>query len=153
MYSLDFNPQAAIGLAVTLALGFGVGSLVRSAGASLGELTPPNEQVREQWRDLVTLETGGRWIGHVERPLFFAAAWLNGWVLLSAWLVMKTALYWQGSTFAAYPSEPPNVDQTAYLAAKRRLHSHYVTTLLVGTAANLLAAFIGLAVGQWLRFE
>jgi hypothetical protein len=63
---------------------------------------------------------------------------------------MKTAFYWQGANFPTHPQEVPRPEELAYLAAKRRLGSHHVTTALVGTGANILAAFVGAAIGKWL---
>jgi hypothetical protein len=72
-------------------------------------------------------------------------------VLLGAWLVMKTALYWQSANFIDFPKQPPNAEDVAYLAANRRLGSNYVGTLLVGTGANIVLALLGVAVAKWIR--
>jgi hypothetical protein len=136
---------------VTIALGFGVGCLVRSVGAAL-PTPPPNEEPATValWNRLTGQNTGGRWIGNVERVVFFAACWSGQWLLLSSWLVFKLALYWQGANFSALPEKDPAAD-LAWLVARRQLGTHHVATVLVGTGANIVLALVGVAVGKWIR--
>lgn len=143
--------QILIGLLVTLLLGFAVGPLVRHISGKI-PIPPPvgaDTALVTEWQRLATQHTGGVWIGAVERPIFFAACWLQAWLLLSAWLVFKLALYWQGANFTAFPRSMPDAQQLAWIAAKRQLGTHHVATALVGTGANLGAAFIGVAIGKW----
>ena len=76
MIGIQPNWHALIGLGVTIALGFGVGCLVRRVGDSIGPLPPPSSETAAQWANLVAQKTGGSWIGHVERPIFFASLWI-----------------------------------------------------------------------------
>lgn len=106
------------------------------------------------WEKLRKMKTAGSAIGHVERPIFFAALWItNGWPILSSWLVFKLAYYWQSANFTAFPLDPPNKEQGAWLVAKRQLGTHHVATALVGTGANIVLALVGVAVGKWIRFQ
>ena len=145
---IAFNPDAMIGLAVTLALGFGVKPLVKWVGDSL-PIEPHNSDLEPYWAKLREMKAAGEWIGHIERPMFFAALWItNGWPILSSWLVFKLAYYWQGANFTSYPVEPPSKEQAAYIVAKRQIGTHHVATSLVGTGANILIALIGVVVGN-----
>ena len=87
-----------------------------------------------------------------ERPIFFAAFWIAGaWPLISTWLVFKLAFYWQSANFTAFPQSAPDPKEAEYLVAKRQLGTHHVATSLVGTAANIVLALVGVAVGKWVR--
>ena len=45
------------------------------------------------WAKLRTMETGGGMIGHLERPIFFAALWIaGGWPILTSWLVFSESV-------------------------------------------------------------
>ena len=110
---------------------------------------PHNSELEPFWAKLREMHTAGKWIGHLERPIFFAALWAtNGWPIIASWLVFKLAYYWQGANFTAYPLEPPTKEQAAYIVAKRQIGTHHVATSLVGTAANILIALIGVTVGN-----
>ena len=154
MPHFDPNMNALLGLAVTMVFGWLVVPLIiRYISHKLRPLPPPSEATREQWKKLMELRTGGEYIGHVERPIFFAALWFpNAWFLLSSWLVFKLALYWQGVNFAAFPEKPPGWVEVEYLYARRKLGSHNVTTLLVGTGANIVIALIGVAAGTCINW-
>ncbi len=153
MISIQPNWYAVIGLGVTVLLGLGVGRLVRHVGDSIGPLPAPSAETTTQWERLAAQKTGGAWIGHIERVIFFAALWIAGaWPILSSWLVFKLAFYWQGANFTALPTSAPDAKEAEYLAAKRQLGTHHVSTALVGTGANIVVALIGVAVGRWTRF-
>jgi hypothetical protein len=147
------NWYALLGLGVTVILGFGTKCLVEHVGNSL-PIESPNTDLEPYWDKLRKMKAAGSMIGHVERPIFFAALWItNGWPILTSWLVFKLAFYWQGANFTAFPVEPPNKDQAAWLVAKRQLGTHHVATALVGTGANIVVALVGVAVGKWIRFQ
>jgi hypothetical protein len=147
--------QVALGLVVTLILGLGVGCLIKRVGNAI-PLPPPNPHDQEStatWTQLVGQSTGGSWIGHFERPLFFAACWLHAWLLITGWLVFKAAFYWQGANFTAFPRTMPDATQLRWVAVKRQLGTHHVATALVGTAANIVVALVGVAVGKWIKLQ
>lgn len=140
------------GFFITVFLGFGVDPLVRRAGNFVGAPQPPSPSLRKEWKRLMGLNTGGRYIGRVEQPIFFAALWIpEAWPLLASWLVMKTAFYWQSANFTAFPELPPSPRAARYLVAKRHLGAHHVATALVGTGANIVSALVGVMVGRWLE--
>jgi len=115
-------------------------------------LLPPSQETAEQWAEFEKLQAGGWWVGLFERPIFFAAFWIQtAWPLAAGWLVFKLAFYWQGANFMAFPETPPDKAQVAYLLAKRRLGAHYSATVLVGTAANIVLALVGVVVGRSIR--
>ena len=147
------NWYALLGLGVTVVLGFGTKCLVEHVANSL-PLDSPNSDLEPYWDKLRKLKTGGKMIGHIERPIFFAALWLTyGWPILTSWLVFKLAYYWQGANFMAFPAELPKEEQAAWIVAKRQLGTHHAATALVGTGANVILALVGVAVGKWIRFQ
>jgi hypothetical protein len=154
MISIQPNWSVVIGLAITVLLGLGVGCLVRRVSAAI-PIPPPNEepQMVSLWTKLTTQNTGGSYIGHIERPIFFAACWLNVWLLISSWLVFKLAFYWQGANFTAFPPTLPKPEEMAWVVAKRQMGTHHVATALVGTGANIVVALVGVAVGKWIKLQ
>ena len=110
------NWYALLGLGVTILLGFGTKCLVRKVAASL-PVESPSADLEPHWDKLRKMETGGGAIGHVERPIFFAALWISGaWPLLASWLAFKLLsashclrLVWHllaGTWRRAMPSNP-----------------------------------------------
>lgn len=146
--------QLIIGLSVTIVLGCGVGLIVRCVGRLI-PIPPPNEKPEtvRLWTRLIEQTTGGAYIGFFERLIFFAAFWIGASLILSSWLVFKLALYWQGANFTAFPEKAPDNEDLAWLVAKRQLGTHHVATVLVGTAANIVAGLVGVAVGQWIKLQ
>lgn len=147
------NWYVLLGLVVTILLGFGTKCLVRKVAASL-PVDSPSADLEPHWDKLRKMETGGGAIGHVERPIFFAALWISGaWPLLASWLAFKLAYYWQNANFVAFPADMPTKEQIPWLVSKRQLGCNHVATALVGTGANIIIALIGVAVGKWIRFQ
>jgi len=153
MISIQPDWRVIIGLAVTVLLGCGVGCLVRRVGDSLGPLPPPSPALSTQWTEIANRNMGGCWIGFLERPMFFAAFWTTLWPILPSWLAFKLAFYWQSANFTALPPSLNTPEEANYLVAKDALGKHYVATALVGTAANIVLALIGVAVGKWIRLQ
>lgn len=147
------NWYALLGLGVTVVLGFGTKCLVHHVANSL-PLEPPSSALKPHWDKLREMKAAGGMIGHVERPIFFAALWIiGGWPILTSWLVFKLAYYWQGANFTSFPVDAPTEEQAAWLVAKRQLGTHHAATALVGTGANIILALVGVAVGKWIRFQ
>jgi len=156
MISIQPHWNVIIGITVTVVLGFGVGCIVRHVGDSrtLGELTPPNETVRDQWLTLTKHNTGGWWIGFFERPIFFAAICYPTLILMMpTWFVFKAAFYWQSTNFTEFPPTLDDTKAANYLVAKMLLGNHRCATALVGTAANVVIALIGVAVTKWIKLQ
>lgn len=147
------NWYALLGLGVTVVLGIGTKYLVAHVANSL-PLDSPNSDLEPYWNKLRKMKTPGNMIGHVERPIFFAALWLtSGWPILASWLAFKLAYYWQSANFTAFPTELPTKEQAGLLVAKRQLGIHHIATSLVGTGVNIIFALVGVAVGRWIRFQ
>lgn len=140
-----------VGLGVTVILGFGNGYLVKCVGNSI-EMKSPNDDLVPFWDQLQKMKTAGKEIGLVERLIFFAALWTaDGWPVLTSWLVFKLAYYWQGANFASFPDKLPSKEQAAWIVARKQIGTRHVAKVLVGTGANIIVAFIGVAFGKWIQ--
>jgi hypothetical protein len=148
------NWYALLGLFITVILGFGTKYLVRHVAKSL-PLESPNSELEPYWGKFRTMKAAGGMIGHVERPILFAALYLpNGWPILTSWLAFKLAYYWQSANFASFPSElPKEEEQMKWIVAKRQLGTHHAATALVGTGANIILALVGVSIAKWIRFQ
>lgn len=82
-----------LGLAAIVVLGLGVGFIVRAVSRTL-PMEAPSDELEPYWDKLRKMQTGGFWIGQVERPIFFSALLIpNGWPILTSWLLFKLAYY------------------------------------------------------------
>ena len=118
-------------------------------------LPPPSSELAEKWKELTTDPTSdksGSVLGDLERFLFFIAFWLVSWEVIAAWLAFKVAAKWEAwSTTGALPQSLPNADPLGYLIARRRWASQRLMSFLVGTLANVLAAFVCVLIGRHIQ--
>lgn len=146
----------AFGLMVTLAVGESIVTClhqraVKEAGEADRERAPVVTQARE-WETLWTMKAGGRWIGWVERPMFFAVFWIpGGWPVLASWLTFKLAIYWQGTDYIALPRTPMSDEEAVYWVARRRLGANHIASILVGTGGNIVVALLGVGIGRFVE--
>lgn len=112
-------------------------------------------EIRESWpfngKNKKGLEgVTGALVGYFERPIFFASFWMpGGWPLLTSWLVMKTAIYWQSSNFTKFSKGPPK--DPDFFVSVYKLGVYHAGFALAGTAANIVVALVGYAVGKYLE--
>jgi hypothetical protein len=141
-----------IGLVTTFVFGFAVGPLVRTVRDSM-PLPPPSDELQKKWQELTTdpkCDKSGAYLGHVERILFFAGIWSGFGMVVAGWLAFKVASKWEvWRNLIAVPSTLKDVDEFHYLVARRRWGSQRLMTFLIGTGANILIAFAGVAVGRY----
>jgi hypothetical protein len=144
---------AVVGILVTIGLGCLVKPAMDKASTEL-PLDPPNDQLREAWKQLTGGNEGGKMIGCLERALFFIAFWLSDGLatggIVAGWLAFKLGSKWQAwSCTIVMPETLANVDPLAYRIALRQWGSHALTTFLVGTLGNLLAGAIGGVIARY----
>lgn len=111
-----------------------------------GEPPAPAGIAPEIWkRNFIDRHPGGDVLGHLERLIFFAAFWISGgWALAAAWLAFKVAAKWHAWSQAAKLTSPEQIDDRAALLVRATMDYRY---FVLGTAANLVAGLVGLAVG------
>jgi hypothetical protein len=76
--------QVLVGIVGTILLGLLVRPLVGRV-KQLAPATPPNEALTEKWNALTKdprVPKRGEWLGHLERLLFFGAAWLESYEII-----------------------------------------------------------------------
>lgn len=142
------------GLAVTILAGHFIARMVDGVIDKVvpGPSKPPSVLLEEIWSDANTekvqwTKRGGAWLGLFERVIIFAALFFTeSFTLIGAWLVLKTAIYWQSSSFGRFPSRLPDGQDAVYFVATYKLGKFHATKALVGTAANLVIAFAGFGV-------
>ncbi len=138
----------AVGLAALVVLGLGARLVVRRAG-HLAPLPPPSPELEAKWDELTSHDEGGAILGHLERALFFVSLWGNVQIIVGAWLAFKVASKWDvWSNLIAVPKDLPDVDPVEYLLARRRWGARTLMRFLVGTAYNIVAAVVAVAIGN-----
>jgi len=140
-----------------LALGFllAVGPFISILLRALGDddkIAPPRGADLYIWNQIVATqgEIGGRWVGRLERLLFFSSIFFSPAVIV-AWLAFKVASKWEAWTnLYKVPDIIRGVDPLDFLRARVALGSRIYQRFLVGTSANLMASFLGFGLFYWL---
>jgi hypothetical protein len=92
---------------------------------------------------------GGPDLGVLERLLFFAAAWLDAYVIAGAWLAFKVAAKWAAwQHIAKLPPALKDEDDRKYMHARFQLSSNLLGRFLNGTLYNIFCAGMGCVVGN-----
>jgi hypothetical protein len=144
---LDHPLQLLIALALTLILGWPIRMLL-DAIARRVEIPRPRAIPAAKWDALIEIPgyLGGSWVGGLERFLFFASVAIGAPELAIAWLAFKVASKWEvWNNLYKMPDSLPRVSKVDYFLARTRWGARTLQRFLVGTAANLAAAIIGIA--------
>ncbi len=149
------------GVGVTLVVGLFTGRAIYRATA---DIKKPDVVGEDEWEKFWS--SGGKrgkvWIGVLERILFFLCIWSGSIALIAALLAFKVATKWRSwdvivglaNSFSGGKKSPsaegatPESGGFVHLTARKAIGSRVVTSSLVGTMWNLLAAFIGVGFGQ-----
>ena len=139
---LEFVGFLLGGLLVTTSFGWLVKRVMDRATGGI-DLSPPFGVSAEQWKKVTELpsESAGKWLGGLERLLFFLGIWFDASAIIVGWLAFKVATKWEvWQNLIQVPVSMKGIDEVEYLAARRRWASHIFMRFLVGTIGNLLAA-------------
>lgn len=111
------------------------------------ELVPPNSIDISEWENFTKpkhRDKAGKWLGFLERLLFFFSFYSHAYVIIAGWLALKVASKWQ--VWVTIIKMPNNLvgqeDNISYLTARQRWGSWLHMRFLIGTNANLLIGFI-----------
>lgn len=144
--------QVLVGLVSTVLLGLLVRPLIDRV-KRLAPAPPPNAALTDKWNALTKdpqIPKRGGWLGHLERLLFFGAAWLESYEIIAGWLAFKVASKWEvWSSIISVPEKLEGVDDLDYLIARHRWGSQRLMSFLIGTLANVLVAFAGMLIGRF----
>ena len=139
----------AVGLIVT-AFAFSpfVRRLVRATKDELSfDDAITDRRLRERWKAIAELHPakGPRYLGYFERTIFFIAVSTSQYEIAAGWLAFKLAAKWQSwEHVAQIPSTLKSLmNDIQFLHVRHIWGTRLLSAFLVGTAANVVAAFIG----------
>lgn len=118
------------------------------------KLEPPtiseDSEIQDGWVAMTSHpDSGGNWIGNVERLIFFLAMYLHGWEAIAVWLAFKVASKWEAWNHMGHvPEHIDKVDPLRYAGARRIWAAQSYATFLVGTAMNAFIAGLGYLVAR-----
>jgi hypothetical protein len=107
--------------------------------------------VHEEWKKLIKHpDESGKWIGHLERMIFFFALFIDAKdaaAAIGVWLAFKVAAKWEAWNHMAYvPDRVKDVPPLRLASARRIWAAHGYATFVMGTGANF---FFGAAGAVW----
>jgi hypothetical protein len=86
----------------------------------------------------------GNWIGAFERVVLFGALAAGSWEAVGVWFGFKVASKWEAWSHMGFvPEEIKDVDPLRFATARRVWAAQGYATFVVGTAANLILAWLG----------
>jgi hypothetical protein len=150
----------AIGLAAVLMGGLGVKPLLKCLRAQFRiPKISDDEKVQGMWKDLYRHpDPSGQWIGNCERVFLYFALIHAPWEAIGAWLLFKLGSKWEAWNQMGYVPDDPNrrdkdgniigeeIHLLKWAYARRIWAAQGYGTFVVGTAANLFLAAIGVFV-------
>jgi len=147
----------SLALLVTMLLGIPISKLLdstaRQSDLQIGE---PASAADEVWARLFEIpgKLGGQWIGQFERLLFLIAFTVRAPEAIFAWVAFKVAAKWDAwRNVYKIPDQMPKVGRAKvsdaeWLIARKKWGSRTYQRVIIGTAANITAAVVGIAVFQ-----
>ncbi len=95
---------------------------------------------------------GAKFIGKLERLLFYIAILIHAPELIAAWIAFKLASKWETwNNMIKVPEKLTGVDQLEYLLARRRWGTKTYQRFLIGTILDFFAAIAGFALFYFLK--
>lgn len=89
-------------------------------------------------------DKGARWLGGLERTLFFVSFYLAAPEMIAGWLLFKVASKWESwQNIIRVPSSIEDIDTLEFLRYRQRWGVTIMQSFLVGTLANILAGLAG----------
>jgi len=111
-------------------------------------------ETQAAWEKLISHpDASGRWVGTLERLVFFAALHLQpreAAAAIGVWLAFKVAAKWEAWNHMAHvPERIRGVPPLRLAVARRIWAAQGYATLVVGTSANFLLAACGAALAYY----
>lgn len=117
----------------------------------------PSLKGTDKWKEVMEIEdrTGPKWVGRLERTIFYVAFWMKSPELAGGWLVFKSAARWEvWGNIIKVPEKLDNQNALDYLGTRHKWGTRLLQTWLVSTMANalsgLLAAALAITIHQFL---
>jgi len=118
----------------------------------VSQATPPKKPDAidaATWARIIETSGAGRWIGHLERLVFVGALWTSNETLIAAWLAFKLASKWEvWRNVIHVPDQLAPLSAVEWFATRSSFGSWMLSKFWLGTLANVLAAFVAIAVGR-----
>jgi len=113
---------------------------------------PPTGIKPMAWRAVITKpREGGKWLGRLERIMFFCAFLIDQPLLIGGWLAFKVASKWEvWNNIVKVPDNIEKVNQIDFLRARRQWGSGLYQGFLIGTCANIIAGLIGSTISRFI---
>ena len=97
-------------------------------------------------------DRGARWVGGLERVLFFVGFLQESPELVAGWLLFKVASKWESwQNIIRVPESLDGVDSFEFLRYRHAWGVKVMQRFLIGTLSNILAAIAGVAVTRWIQ--
>jgi hypothetical protein len=147
--------QLTIGFLFTMLVGFLVKPFLKCLRANMKVPDiSDNRDLQESWLKLqVHPDVSGTAIGVFERIIFFWALYVASWEAVGIWLVFKVASKWEAWNHMGYVPDDPDREKTVpplrWAYARRVWAAQGYATFVVGTAANLLLAAVGVFIAKY----
>jgi len=87
-------------------------------------------------------------VGVLEAVTFYAAFTTTAWAVAGSWLVFKAASKWATWQHIMKVPEKLGRDEDEYLIFRWAWASRHLDSFVVGTLANMVAAFLGAAIAR-----
>ena len=146
---LSYPVHFAIAVIIVILLGLPIRAILDSISQHI-KIDAPEGIDPEDWDKLIEIpgRYGGKWIGISDRLIFFVALWAGAPLLVAAWLAFKLASKWEAWTnLTRVPKDLKGAKHAIqYFIARTRWSSRTMQRFVVGTALNLLSAFIGIGI-------
>jgi len=97
-------------------------------------------------------DKGARWLGGLERALFFVGFFQGSPELVAGWLLFKVASKWESwQNIVRIPESLEGVDPIEFLRYRHTWGVKVMQSFLVGTLSNILAGIAGAVVTRWIQ--
>lgn len=112
--------------------------------------TPPDEGISAKLWDAWFPKGSGRAgeiLGHLERIVFFIAAWLNAYEILG-WFALKVASKWEVWTNVKRPAQFEGSSELDSFRSRNIIGTILLGRFLIGTIGNLIIGFAATYLGK-----
>ena len=145
-----------VSIIILLALTPFVGWLIDKA-AKLDNRSYPEIISKDEWDEIIKRPSGGVLVGIIERLIFLAAFWNEGYMLIiPAWLAFKVAAKWESwkniiqvpHALNTQEEDKEPLKRLQYLKVRNDWGTYLLTRFMVGTGSNLLISLLATYVGK-----
>jgi len=145
-----------LGFSITLFLGAPIYYLMNKEWLSKTKNLIPDSDDKEKFMKVFDIKNDSRTItpiiliGYLERLLLYVFFWSGFYYLIAGWLAFKLGSKWESwKNIINVPDELNKADTAEYMRVRNRVGSLILQRWLVGNLVNILAGFIGFAIGKF----